>query len=309
MVLKYMSKFLKILNTSILSTVQSSLKSFHGCLVLIGLFIGLWYLPSWLLGLLDRGPQSSDGLTLATCLVGLAAYLLWKEHRQLTRFNASEEDQFIGHLLIIAGVILFPFCQFALWPQALLWALILTGIALSSWGIPFFRQYPLLIALTLATVYPRPTVTSRLLWEAVTPYKFLERWMAEAGAGALRLIGWPAEAVQSLVTFPEGAVDVDWGCNGFDMALSMALAGVVMGVLLKQNWQQTTGFVVIGILAALISNVPRIMLLAIAAVYWGQEAFDFWHGPWGGQLFTGVLFTVYYYAVMAMVKHRPHKTI
>ncbi|MGB3312373.1 MAG: cyanoexosortase C [Nodosilinea sp.] len=297
----------KFARVSVLPRIQICLRSLHGSLVLLGLFVGLCYLPTWAFGLFDRGPQSSDGLTLATCFVGLSLYLLWKQRPQLTLLEASEEDQLLGHMLIIAGVGLFPFCRFAIWPQAILWALILAGIAFSTWGMRFFAQHQLLVVAALATVYPQPTQTARLLWEAITPYKFLERWMAQAGAGALQLIGWPATAVQSLVTFPEGAVDVDWGCNGFDMALTMAVTGLVMGAFLKQSRGKTLGFIGIGIVAALIFNVPRIMLLAVASVYWGQGWFGFWHGPWGGQLFTGALFTVYYYTVMAIAKHRPNK--
>lgn len=287
--------------------IRNNLKNFHGSLILLGLFIGLCYLPIWLVGLLDRGPQSTDGLTLATCFVGLSFYLLWNQRKRLALLEASKEDKLLGHMLIVAGVGLYPFCRFAIWPQAILWALILTGIAFSTWGILFFTQHQLLIVVALATVYPQPTQTARLLWEAITPYKFLERWMAQAGAAALQLFGWPATSVQSLVTFPEGAVDVNWGCNGFDMALTMAVTGLIMGAFLKQSWGKTLVFIAIGIIAALAFNVPRIMLLAVASVYWGQGWFNFWHGPWGGQLFTGVLFTVYYYTVMAMVKRRPSK--
>lgn len=295
----------KLTQFSILSRIRICLRSFHGSLVLLGLFIGLCYLPIWIAGLIDRGPQDSDGLTLATCFVGLSLYLLWKQRQQLALLEASEEDRFLGHLLIIAGVGLFPFCRFAIWPQAILWALILTGIAFSTWGIGFFAQNQLLAMAAVATVYPQPTIPIRLIWEAITPYQFLERWMAQAGAGVLQLFGWPATAMQSLVTFPKGAVDVDWGCNGFDMALTMAVTGLIMGVLLKQSRRMTLGFIGIGIFAALVFNIPRIMLLAVASVYWGEGWFQFWHGPWGGQLFTGVLFTVYYYTVMAMTKHRP----
>ncbi len=299
----------KMTNLSGLLLIRTYLKSFHGILVLLGLLIGLCYLPTWLTGLLDRGPQSTDGLTLATCFVGLSLYLLWKQHKKLTQLIATEEDRFLGHMLIIASIALFPFCRFAIWPQAILWAIILTGIAISTWGMGFFKHHALLALVTLATVYPQPTVTARLLWEAITPYRYLERVMAQAGASALHLFGWPATAVNTLVTFPEGAVDVDWGCNGFDMALTMAISGLVMGILLKQSPMKILGFIAIGIVSGLLFNIPRIMLLAVASVYWGQAWFDFWHGPWGGQLFTGVLFTVYYYAVMAMVKRRPHKAI
>jgi len=61
------------------------------------------------------------------------------------------------------------------------------------------------------------------------------------------------------------------------------------------------------VVLALIFNVPRIMLLAIAAVYWGETSFKFWHGPWGGQMFSGVLFTVYYYAVMGLANRTTGK--
>lgn len=304
-----MFSFPQKLQLSILSLIKTCLKSFHGSITLLGLFIGLCYLPTWIMGLLDRGPQSSDGFTFAICFVGLSLYLFWKHRKTIAMLQASEEDCLMGHMLIIAGVNLFPFCRFAIWPQALLWMLILGGIALSTWGVSFFLKHPLLVMAVVVTVYPQPLLITQLLWESLTPYKFLERVMARAGAEGLQLLGWPAQQVDSLVTFPNGAVDVYWGCNGFDMALTMAVAGIVMGVLLQQTRDRIVGFVIVGIIAALIFNVPRVMLLAVASVYWGPAWFDFWHGPWGGQLFTGVLFTVYYYAVMAMVKRRPRKAI
>lgn len=122
----------------ILRSTRAGLTSLHGCLVLLGSFAGLCYLPSRLVGLLDRGSQSSDGLTLATFFVGLSLYLLWKQRLQLALLEASEEDRLLGHVLIIAGVGLFPFCRFAIWPQAILWALILAGIAFSTWGMRFW---------------------------------------------------------------------------------------------------------------------------------------------------------------------------
>ena len=42
----------------------------------------------------------------------------------------------------------------------------------------------------------------------------------------------------------------------------------------------------IGIVLALAFNVPRIVLMTLAVVYWGKDAFEFWHGAWGGQIFS-----------------------
>ncbi|MEM6451113.1 MAG: cyanoexosortase C [Cyanobacteria bacterium P01_D01_bin.105] len=295
----------RVLRLLPLSWIGLQTKSLQGWLILLGLSVGLWYFPTWVRGLVDRGPQSTDGFTLAACFVGLTFYLLWKQRKKLAALSATEEDKLLGYLFILCGALLFPFCQFAIWSQALLWLTVLAGIALCVWGSHCFTQHPLLCTVAAATVYPQPGIAAQLVWQAITPYQFLERLMAQAGAAALSLFGWQATAVESFVTFPRGAVNVDWGCNGFDMALTMIVGGLVLGMLLQQGWLNTTGFIVLGVIAALIFNVPRVMLLAIASVYWGQEAFDFWHGPWGGQIFSGLLFTAFYYVVMGMVRTRP----
>ena len=74
-------------------------QNFRGWLVLLGLSAGLWYLPTWIGGLIDRGPQSTDGFTLATCFVGLSFYFLWRQWGQLAILSASEEDRLLGYIL------------------------------------------------------------------------------------------------------------------------------------------------------------------------------------------------------------------
>ena len=91
------------------------------------------------------------------------------------------------------------------------------------------------------------------------------------------------------------------------MALTMMVAGLVIGLFLNQSRVMILKIVLIGIVAALLFNIPRVMLLAVASVYWGSDWFNFWHGPWGGQLFSGVLFTVYYYVVMRLANRQPKK--
>ncbi len=282
------------------------MQSWHGRFVLVGLTVGLFYLPNWLPQLSARASQGSAGLTLILTCLSLALWQFWSQRSRIQKLTASEADQVLGHCLIVVCAGLFPFCQFAVWAQAILWLGVLVGIALSSWGLAFFGSYPLPVLLLALTVYPKPGVLARTLWEALTPYKFLERHMAQASAAALRWVGQPAIAEGSVVAIPpSGAVDVDWGCNGFNMAFTLAAAGLIMGLLLKQRWQNTLIIMVVGAILALMFNVPRIMLLAMASIHWGQASFKFWHGPWGGQIFSGVLTTVYYYAVMGFVNYRP----
>jgi exosortase len=287
--------------------LHRALQTWHGRFVLAGLTVGLVYLPAWLPELVVRAAQGSAGLPLISAAVFLALRYLWKHRHALAQQHASEEDQILGHLLIAASVGLVPFVQFAVWSQAMVWLLALAGIACSSWGGSFFVRHPLPTILMVLTVYPKPGVMARLIWQSLTPPAFLEQVMANAGALALQTIGQPAIAQGTFVVLPAGAVDVDWGCNGFNMAFTIAATGLIMGLFLKQSAPKVAVMMIVGAILALIANVPRIMLLTFAAVYWGEAAFKFWHGHWGGQIFSGVLFTVYYYAVMALIPHRSAK--
>jgi exosortase/archaeosortase family protein len=291
-----------------LAYLKSAITHWHGRFVLMGLAMGLVYLQAWLPGLVVRAAQGSAGLPLIGATVALGLSQLWTNRKAIAQLQASEADQVTGHLLILCSVLAFPFCRFAVWPQAILWLLILAGIAISSWGIQFFARYPLPTLLMIITAYPKPGIFARTVWQALTPYKFLEQIMAQAGAAALRAIGQPAVSEGSLLAIPPaGAVDVDWGCNGFNMAFTMAAAGLIMGLFYKQRWYATLAIMAVGTVLALIFNVPRIMLLAIASIHWGEESFNFWHGHWGGQIFSTVLFTVFYYAVMALINRTPKK--
>ncbi|MCU0525746.1 MAG: cyanoexosortase C [Elainella sp. Prado103] len=291
------------------SFLYTHLRTRHGRFVLCGLLVGLCYFPVWLGSLTVAAFQGSAGLPLVTAAVALGLYELWKRRQELSLLTASNEDQFLGHALIVSGAILFPFCRAAVWSQALLWLLVLSGIACSSWGIKFFQRYALVVLLILISVYPKPGLMARILWKTFTPPNLLENFMAWSGTQTLKMMGQPAEVTGNIVSLPDGSVEVAWGCNGFNMAFTMAAAGLILGLFLQQSWIRTSTMMLIGILLALIFNIPRIVLLAFASVYWGQEAFDFWHGPMGGQLFTGVLFTIYYYAVMGFINQTSRKVL
>ncbi|MBD2260585.1 cyanoexosortase C [Pseudanabaena sp. FACHB-2040] len=293
-----------------LSYLKAAVRDWHGRFVLMGLCMGLVYLQTWLPALVGRLQHGSAGLPLIGAALALGLKQIWTNRQKIAQLEASEPDQVIGHLLILCSVAAFPLCRFAVWPQAILWLLILAGITVSSWGIQFFTCYPLPTLLFVITAYPKPGLFARILWEALTPPLFLEQIMAQAGAAALSAVGRPAVAKGILVFLPpNGAVEVGWGCNGFNMAFTMAAAGLIMGLFYQQRWHTTLAIMAMGIVLALIFNVPRIMLLAIAAVYWGKESFNFWHGTWGGQIFSSILLTVFHYTVMTLIKRRPTKQI
>lgn len=275
----------------------------HNRIVTCGLLVGLVYSPFWLYDIL-LGTLNGAASLLMVAAVALGGYRLWQQRQVLAKLTVSDEDRFLGHLIIAGGIALSPFCFFSEWSQKLVWMLILVGIALSSWGLKFFRRYPIPVFLITLGFFPQPTVVGHAVWSAFTPPELLERIMAWSGGLGLQAIGQPATITDAIITLPGGAVRVDWGCSGFDMASIIAVASLVLGLLLKQSLPKVTLMVIIGVVLALLANVPRIMLMAMAEAYWGKASFEFWHGFWGGQIFSTILFTIYYYVVMAIIKGR-----
>ena len=293
---------------SLIALLKSAIKTWHGRFILAGLATGLFYFPVWLYDVYLSMKRGSTGIIILLFIFLLGLWQIWPQRKELTKTGACEADQVLGHLLIAGGIAMFPIWRFAIWPQSLLWLIILAGIATSTWGARFFLKFPLISLFVALTVYPRPSLFARLVWETFTPYRLLDRMMAAAAAFGLQIIGQPAIAEGPFVTIsPVGSVDVNWDCNGFAMACTIAAFGLVMGLLLKQNWQKIGLIMLAGFVIGLVFNVPRIMLLTLASVYWGQESFDFWHSNWGSQIIAGIILTAYYYAVMAIIKRRPRK--
>lgn len=281
--------------------VTDSLQTPHGRIVLAGVAVLLGYFPFWLLDLLLRTLRGSSGMLLATA-AALGFWQLWTQRHQLRQRVAPEEDRLLGHGLIVSGMILFPFCLSAFWSQVVICLIILVGIACSCWGVGFFSRYPLPVFLIGLGFFPKPTLVAQMVFQALAPPRILERFMAWSGGLGLQLIGYSVTVEGRDISLPDGSVTVAWGCNGFDMATTMAVASLVLGLFLKQSRTTILLMMSVGITLALLFNIPRIMLVTIASVYWGEHWFEFWHSSWGGQIFVGVLFTIYYYVVMALVK-------
>jgi exosortase/archaeosortase family protein len=291
------------------SLLRQSMRTTHSRIVTCGLLlVGLGYLPFRLGDMVLRSLKGNATiLMLAVFCLGL--HQLWMRRHQLAKLEASDEDRFIGHAIILSGVALFPLCLSSIWSQTLLCLLILAAVACSIWGAVFFRKHPLPVFLIAAGLVPNPGVVARAFWETFVPPLMLERFTAWLGFLALRAIGQPAKLLDTIIEISDGAVEVTWGCTGFNMALSVAVAGLVLGLFFKQSFNKIVTLMMIGTVLALILNVPRMVLLALAQVYWGESSFHFWHDGWGAQIFSMVLFTVYYYIAMPILKRKPTESL
>ena len=289
-----------------LALLKQSWRTNHNRIMTCGFVVLLCYLPVWfsIMGKDILNGSSIPLLNIGFIYLGLDG--LWRQRHQLTAISANEEDRLVGYLLIAGGAVFFPFCLFSASLQALICMMIAIGLILCHWGTEFLQKNLLSIVLLLLSFYPSFSFLADALKKLFLREQ-LEYLMAWSGGLALKLIGQPV-AVEGMILSlsntidPKKAVQVGSGCSGFDMAFSLAGAGLIMGLFFKQSWLKIIALVTTGVALALMFNVPRIMLLAFAAVYWGKESFEFWHGAIGGQIFATMLLTVYYYVAMAMLR-------
>jgi exosortase len=273
----------------------------HGRVVLLGLAVVACYFPT--LGRVTWQVMSKGGsdFLINMGLMGLAGREFWQHRGEIAQMDAPPEDRWMGYAILGCGLAMIPMALNSASLQALLAAMILGSLMLSQWGISFFVRFPGSIVMLLFSFYPDMGFLANQTWRAVTPHLTLEKMTAALASSGLQGIGFKAVAQDSLLSLPEGAVEVASGCSGFDMAFTLLAVGGLMGIYYRLQKRKTIAIMAVGVLLALAMNIPRVMLLAIASVYWGKASFDFWHGPIGGQMFAMVLFTIFHYMVMYVV--------
>jgi exosortase len=283
-----------------------SMRDRHSQIVAIGLLFILAYLPTWG-GIIWHGIVSgaSDSV-LNFGLIFLGLQTIHSQRAKLRELpSVGGDDRFLGYGLMLAGIITFIFFHsITASPsfQALAVILILLGIAGATWGLGFFQCFPFSTLYLLISVYPATSFIAIRICRFFTSDDMLEQVMAYFGSIGLNVIGYKAIAEAALVKLPEGAVLVAPGCSGFDMAYTLVGCSFLFGVFMRVSWKRILALVIMGWTIAMVFNVPRIMLLSLASVYWGKASFDFWHGPIGGQIFSAVMFTIYYYVAMWLVE-------
>jgi exosortase/archaeosortase family protein len=276
-----------------------------------GLLIGLCFFPTWLGSILG----SFTGDPSFPCLVAIAAYLglskLWKQRQALAQLKPKTAVRVLGYGLIGIGIVLFPVCSYSFSLQASLWLLTLIGIALSSWGIEFFKQYPSIAFLMTLSVHSGSNVLLGSLWRFINQ-ELTENLTAWGTGLVLRVLGYQATVrgnyidVHSTNSINQVGTDILVGfpCSGFDAALTLAVAGLLLGICWQEKWTKTSMLMLLGVVLAFVFNGVRVTVLAIAANQAGDAAFDFWHGGQGSQLFSVAMFACYYLLILKLFPQR-----
>ena len=287
---------------------KQQLKTHHGRMIAVGLIVALAYFPVWLGwvgGELLHG-SSYSFVTLGFLYLGLRD--IFQYRKRTDKGTPSSDERWLGSFLILGALLLFFPLRSSVSLQALLFSVTIAGMIIGTWGFEFIRRHKLTVTLLFISFYPNLSYLLNAIRRNLTG-SALEQSMAYLGSLAFQLFGQTSRVDGVFLFLADGAVEVASGCSGADMAFPIAGMAIVLGLLFNQSMKKIFLLTFAGIALALVFNVPRVMLLTIAIVHWGQESFDFWHGTWGGQIFSGILFTVYYYLFMWIVDEKPESNV
>lgn len=280
-----------------------SSKTTHGRILLCGFGVGLVYLYNWLKSIFVFTFISGAIFQLvAVGAIGLGGTQLWRERKKIKHLVATHTARKWGHFLIFLGIGLFPFCLGRMWSQALIWTLIWGSMTFSNWGWKFFERYWSSIGLILIGIYPSFLLSLfKYLWKLATPPEAFEQITAWVSGSILKLLGFPVVFHDVHIFLPTGGVKVYESCTGFEMVISITFLSILIGVGFQMRWISILLLSSMAPLLAMGMNFLRVVLMTLAAAYWDDSVFEFLHGVWGGQVFAGTLFTIYYYLIVWML--------
>ena len=281
----------------------------HHRILSCGFLVGIGYLIQWLGSVWEILIAGDELLFLSLGLLAYASSIAWQQRTTLSTLRATQEEAFVGHLLILGGMAAFIVLSSSRSLLTLAWDVTLFGMIYSHWGIACLKKYPIALLTLFLGFYPSLSFLTIAIWQVLTPHNLLENAMAWMGGIMLRFMGQPAISEGPFLSLPTGSIEIKPGCSGLRMAVTIAFGSLLLGLFLKQRRRTILGCMAIGIALALAFNVPRLVLMAMAVAYWGKDSFEFWHGPWGGQLFSTIVFTIYYYITMGLFDKKSNPRI
>lgn len=228
------------------------------------------------LGLIGWVTGNGDQLVLSLVFWVAIATHLWQSPRppQPTRSMTRLGLALLGLLVALSGVapqLGSPFVR--LFP----------GLALLGWGLVVLgggvRSHRTALGLTLALMLP-PNLLPWLLeprWgEAI---QATTAWVA---AFLLHFLGFEVAQQSTLITLPDGAVQVEFRCTGVLLAGLLLQVVILIGLVNPPGrWLKRGGFA-IALAFGLSCLRVAIMALCVDQVEW----FRYWHGYAGNQIFT-----------------------
>lgn len=276
-----------------LSTYWERIASFAllGVIVVYFLPVLTAYYEHWLAG---GGKVENRAIALVAII-----YLVTQQKDLLQAPLARAGDLWIGFATLFGGLLLarVPLLNV----QGLALSIALLGLLWFRWGrlgLAHLGKPLCILALALGT--------DGLADQFLSVYTPLVQWLQHLDAliagYVLWGIGYPVELHATVIRIGQAGVDVYDGCSGIHSLIEIGvLAVVAILTISKQDRAANLRYFLACMAITFGFNLLRILLLAFASIYVGQEAFDALHKGWGADVYanlvglTAIVFTARYF--------------
>jgi exosortase len=239
-----------------------------------GLF--LWSFLPIILDLIHRwsyDPEYTHGFFIPP----LAAFVGYSRRRSLPKPTGPA---FLGLLVFIASAVLRT-VGLVVHVKPVEQASMILAAAGAIWFIFGFRVFlwALPLFVLAALMVPLPYTI------AVGQAGILQRITAKLAAFVLQVFGIPALAEGNLIETAKGTLDVAYACSGLQMLVAFLAVSFAVAMLVKADWYERIGIVLLCIPIAIGCNVLRIAATGFAYQYYdGPVVREFFHN-FGGWVF------------------------
>ena len=262
--------------------LQSTAVDLRMWLFLATASIALWH------GVLNHRLEGEDSITTAFFWL-TALFLLWKQ-RDTLRITPQPLGTTIGVLLLawilFRGSVAFWFEHDLVQLLPVIAFFALTLIA-SGWkGLnQYFRSFLALFIFSLGGVLIE-------LFFKSNPMGFdFAQLTAQFSAFLLHYIGYDVAQQGVYIDLTQGSVEVLYFCTGGPLIALLFQLTLVLMLITPISWNLLSKLLLGIISGGFILGVIRVALLAV--VVSDQEAFDYWHGSEGNQIFSLVAFSIW----------------
>lgn len=250
---------------------------------LFGIAVGLTVLH---LSLTWRMFGDIDRLIFDVLFWGSILCFLWRK-RSIINLESDIFSSFIGFLLIalvlLKSISLFLFETSSLKVLPLMTVL---GLSLLASGIKGLKQYRQELIIVLVLCIPESLLTQRineLLHVTTLTTKFAVFF--------LWYIGFEVSRQGDNVILPAGSALVSTACTGISTALLLLKLSVLFILFFSTSWSKKVLVLIGAIVIAFVIGGIRVALIATTVS--NQEAFNYWHGLEGNQIFSTISILIF----------------
>lgn len=243
---------------------------------LFGITVGLTALHLFLIW---RVSGDVDQLIISVLFWGAILCLVWRK-RDTLNLESGIFSSFVGFLLI---ALVFYKSISLFWVESSLVKIVpliaSLGLCLLASGIKGLKQYWRELFIMLLLCLP-----ASLFTQIVDQLFQVGTLTAKFAVFVLWYLGFTVSRQGATIILPIGSVFVAPACTGISTALLLLKLSVIFIFMFPTDWGKKILLVVGAIFIAFVTSGVRVAI--IATVVANQEAFNYWHGASGNQIFS-----------------------